>query len=319
MNNWGNVWVYQRPGVPGSHLRILSTTVIDCYHCYSEQRTRRVVPAGMRCPECSSSGMSSPQYLPPLLPFSSLLILPFLLRSTHIHPDHFRSCQASSGPEKFMQQGLCGGSEHRCTQYSTPVDETVAQCGHYPMVGSMATLDQVTILLFLWSRFLAPGSSKSKLIIWPTVSPTLLSYLMLARPHIPHRHTHRHTTHVLIFEFYSQQRLLITSWVRFLCKSSDFSLDEQLKLYIFLFILDMLLFYCEVSRHEFSFVCILLFVCFGTYFQCEGSLFFPVNFRKVSLSLQILPPLPCSALYLVFHLSLLDLLILVNKLFLEQF
>ena len=187
MNNWGNVWVYQRPGVSGSHLRILSTTVIDCYHCYSEQRTHRDVHAEMRCPECSSSGVSSPQYLPPLLPFSSLLIPPFLLRSLHTFIQTTSDPAKPSGPEKFMRTGIVWWFRaqrhpvlHTSGSHSDP-------CGHYPMVGSMAALDHVTILLFLWSWFLAPGSSKSKLTIWPlTISPTLLSYLMLARPHNSH-------------------------------------------------------------------------------------------------------------------------------------
>lgn len=50
LNNLGGVWVHQRPGISEGRLRILSTTVINCSHCYPAQRTHRDVPAEMGCP-----------------------------------------------------------------------------------------------------------------------------------------------------------------------------------------------------------------------------------------------------------------------------
>lgn len=104
--------------------------------------------------------------------------------------------------------------------------------------------------------------------------------------------------------------------IRFLCKSSDFSLQMSNLNYIFFF-LSGICCYSTVRYLEWIQLCIYSALC-----MFWNILFFPLNFRKVSLSLQILPPLPCSALYLLaFHSSLLFIphLFLVNKLFLEQF
>lgn len=134
MNNWGNVWVHQMPGVSGSHLRILSTTVIYCYHFYSEQRIHRDVPAEMRCPECSSSGMSSPQYLPPLLPFSSLLIPSFLLRSLHTFIQTTSDPAKPLGPGKLVWTGIVWWFRAQMHPVLHTSGSHSGPCGHYPMV-----------------------------------------------------------------------------------------------------------------------------------------------------------------------------------------
>ena len=96
LNNLGGVSVHQRAGISGGHLRILSTTVINCSHCYSAHRTHRDVPAEMGCLECSSPRdiefpvpASTTALLSPHHHFSAKIF-------THLHPDFFRSCQAIS-------------------------------------------------------------------------------------------------------------------------------------------------------------------------------------------------------------------------------
>ena len=242
---------------------------------------------------------------------------------THIHPDHFRSCQAIRAWKTHVNRDYV---VVQSTDAPSTPHQWVAQWPMWslPHGGSMAALDHVTILLFLWSWFLAPGSSKSKLIVWPlTVSPTLLSYLMLARPHI--LHTHRHATHVvLIFEF-----LLLTETVdnkltliliRFLCKSSDFSLQMSNLNYIFFF-LSWICCYSTVRYLDMNsalYIFCSLYVLEHT-FNVKVHFFFPWILEKYHClfkSCLLCHVLPCI-LYSI-HPSWTHLF-LVNKLFLEQF
>ena len=159
MNNWGNVWVHQRPGISETHFRILSTKGIDCYHCFSEQRTHKDVPAEMRCPECSSPGMSSPRYLPPLPPFSSLLIPSFLLRSSHTFIQTTPDPTKPLGPETFMWAGIVWWFRAQTDPVLHATGLQSSPCGHCPMAAP-------------WPH----------LTIWPSCCSSGLNSLHLAHP-----------------------------------------------------------------------------------------------------------------------------------------
>lgn len=121
--------------------------------------------AGMRCPNAPAQGCPVPSVCLHWCVLS-LLIPPFSTEIfTHIHPDHFRSCQAIRDLEKFMQTGIVWW--FRAQMHPLLHTQWIAQWPMWslPDVRLHGALDHVTILLFLWSRFLAPGSSKSKLII----------------------------------------------------------------------------------------------------------------------------------------------------------
>lgn len=219
-----------------------------------------------------------PRHLsPPLLPsphphFSCqdlYTLSPILLQILPSHQRFNNSCE----------QGLCGGSEPGRIQHSLPMGLTVA------CAGSMATSDCPTTPAVSLGSSLDP--SNDELIIGPLMLSPIL-YLMLTLPHALCISAHRHTgfLHALPTPTH---RLTVFLWIQALTTrtadnkqaliqfnsfvSSLISLfgGEIQIIFFFIFILDRLLFHCEVSRCGFIFVCILL--CFGTCFQYKASSF----------------------------------------------